>query len=506
IYTQTYTYRDIDSTKTTAQVSSVSYVSAGLEETFLYRYDSLGNIIKFQTADGIDIDYVYDSMGQLIEYESDRLYTFTYDKGGNILTATDEGVSHTYTYGDPQWADLLTAFDGQAITYDASGNPLSYYNGTRYTFTWAEGRRLVSAVKGNSTYTYAYDSDGLRVSKTVNGVKHEYFYASGKLLRETYGNITLDFLYNSNGYPYALLYTNGDAAQEVYYYITNLQGDVMYMMNSAGGYAATYEYGPYGEVIAAYGTIAQTNPLRYRGYYYDSETGFYYLQSRYYDPTICRFINADAYASTGQGILGHNMFSYCRNNPVFFSDPSGYKIVLDPNATDEQIEQYERAIAYLKTSDTARRLIERLENSSCAIIIIFIEEGPDVQMSYRPESNAILFDVYSGLYVGNKGEIQSAALGLAHEMGHAAQDLDGELDSSAIWQTENANLKKYENPIAMELGEPTRKHYLDTRGIVTMNNSTHYVAMVEHKRPFWHYILFWNLFTPNERLTDFNAN
>ena len=69
--------------------------------------------------------------------------------------------------------------------------------------------------------------------------------------------------------------------------------------------------------------VAKMNPLRYRGYYYDTETGFYYLQSRYYDPNIGRFINADSYSSTGQGILGNNMYAYCNNNPVIFEDSSG---------------------------------------------------------------------------------------------------------------------------------------------------------------------------------------
>ena len=69
--------------------------------------------------------------------------------------------------------------------------------------------------------------------------------------------------------------------------------------------------------------MADINPLRYRGYYYDTETGFYYLQSRYYDPVVSRFINADKYASTGDGLVGYNMFAYCSNNPVNYSDPSG---------------------------------------------------------------------------------------------------------------------------------------------------------------------------------------
>jgi len=87
--------------------------------------------------------------------------------------------------------------------------------------------------------------------------------------------------------------------------------------------AARYTYDPYGKVLTATGTFAATNPLRYRGYVYDTETGFYYLQSRYYDPAICRFLNADAFASTGQGIIGNNMFAYCLNNPVTFEDDTG---------------------------------------------------------------------------------------------------------------------------------------------------------------------------------------
>ena len=86
---------------------------------------------------------------------------------------------------------------------------------------------------------------------------------------------------------------------------------------------ATYEYDPFGNIVSQSGDLADLNPLRYRGYYYDKETGLYYLQSRYYDPKIGSFINADAYASTGQGMLGYNMFAYCRNNPVCRIDVTG---------------------------------------------------------------------------------------------------------------------------------------------------------------------------------------
>ena len=109
----------------------------------------------------------------------------------------------------------------------------------------------------------------------------------------------------------------------VYYYVTNLQGDVMRIVNASGAVIASYDYDPYGKVISATGTLANVNPLRHRGYVYDQETGFYYLQSRYYDPAIGRFLNADSYASTGQGIIGNNMFAYCNNSPVYQLDPEG---------------------------------------------------------------------------------------------------------------------------------------------------------------------------------------
>ena len=77
-------------------------------------------------------------------------------------------------------------------------------------------------------------------------------------------------------------------------------------------------------MISSSGSLADVNPLRYRGYYYDAETGFYYLQSRYYDPAIGRFINADTYATTdANGLLSTNMFAYCENDPVNRADPSG---------------------------------------------------------------------------------------------------------------------------------------------------------------------------------------
>jgi len=138
----------------------------------------------------------------------------------------------------------------------------------------------------------------------------------------TVGSNTLYFTYDANGTPLTVTYNS-----TTYYYATNLQGDITAILNSAGTAVVSYTYDAWGNILSVTGTEKDTlglhDPLRYRGYVYDVETNLYYLQSRYYNPEWGRFISADAYISTGQGILGHNMFAYCGNNPVGRVDPSG---------------------------------------------------------------------------------------------------------------------------------------------------------------------------------------
>ena len=165
-------------------------------------------------------------------------------------------------------------------------------------------------------------------------ITHEYLTQSGKVMRETVttdGTVTavLDFIYDESGKPFAMI-DQLSAQPKTYYYVLNLQGDVVKLIDQDGAEAAAYTYDAWGNILSQSGSMASANPLRYRGYYHDSETGFYYLQSRYYDPTNHRFINADVYASTGQGFVGTNMFAYCGNNPMCYSDPDGMRYI-DPN-------------------------------------------------------------------------------------------------------------------------------------------------------------------------------
>ena len=166
-------------------------------------------------------------------------------------------------------------------------------------------------------------------------VTHEYLTLNGKVARETIRTnntltAVLDFVYDDAGRPFALRYSTNGTSFQTYYYVLNLQGDVVKLIHYIPGFeyesVATYEYDAWGNIVSSSGRLAEINPLRYRGYYYDNETGFYYLQSRYYDPANRRFINADSYQSTGQGFVGTNMFAYCNNNTPIYSDPTGHAL------------------------------------------------------------------------------------------------------------------------------------------------------------------------------------
>ena len=144
------------------------------------------------------------------------------------------------------------------------------------------------------------------------------------LVSEYYGGKTLEFFYDESGAPYGFSYkSSSTAAPAMYYYVTNLQGDVTNVLDASGNTVASYTYNAWGKVLTATGSMASINPIRYRGYYFDTDTGLYYLKSRYYDPQIARFVNADAAIGQIGNVQSTNMFTYCFNNPVNMSDSAG---------------------------------------------------------------------------------------------------------------------------------------------------------------------------------------
>ena len=220
-------------------------------------------------------------------------------------------------YGDDTWKDLLTAYNGQSITYDAQGNPINYLG---HTLTWEKGRQL----KSFDDIQYTYNANGIRTSKTVDGIRHNFVLDGTKILKETWANNTLIPLYDNSDSVCGITYDGVP-----YYFLKNLQGDILSITNKDGNVVAKYTYDAWGvPTIIQDSTdcgIAQINPYRYRGYYFDEETGLYYVSSRYYDPEIGRFINADeaTYLGADSTVLSYNLYAYCENEPTNNEDHSG---------------------------------------------------------------------------------------------------------------------------------------------------------------------------------------
>ena len=236
-----------------------------------------------------------------------------------------------YGYAQTGWKDLMTSYNGQSITYDEIGNPLTYRDGM--TMTWT-GRQLTTLTQNGKQNTYKYDVDGLRLEKTAGGVTTQYQYVNGQLLGEKRSNgVILRYTYDALGALSGIQYKNAAGVTTNYIVRCTLSGDVDQIYDTKGNLLARYIYDTWGNTLSVTDAsgkaitdplhIANINPIRYRGYYYDAETGLYYLQSRYYDTVTKRYINPDGYVFTGQDMQSGNMFAYCGNQPVDRCDQTG---------------------------------------------------------------------------------------------------------------------------------------------------------------------------------------
>jgi len=334
-HTTAYTYETASDGGQTGRVKTVKNGSHSEN----YTYDIWGNVTKVtENSSQTGKAYAYDAQGQLIrEYDPDKKVWlgYKYDAGGNLTEVrsypaaeggSPEGegtVIKKFAYGTA-WKDQLTAMtmDGTTrnFTYDANGNLLS---DGKYTYSWTKGSLLAKVTGDSLEATYTYDASGIRTSKTVNGVKTEYLTAGGSILAEKKNEKWQQYLYDGSGQLMAIRYKGAD-----YYYIRDGLMCITGLVDANGGAVVNYRYDSWGKLISITGSMAGTlgkdNPYRFKGYYYDEETGMYYLKSRYYQPEICRFISADERISGIGGIMrGYNMYSYCFNNPINMIDPSG---------------------------------------------------------------------------------------------------------------------------------------------------------------------------------------
>ena len=205
------------------------------------------------------------------------------------------------------------------MTYDAIGNMLTR---GETTYTWTQGRRLLSAENGKSIQ-YLYDHTGAGVKKTVDNTVTEYQWAGDLLLSEKTDGRIIWYCYDSQANLISVTVKGIH-----YFYVRNVQGDIIALVDADGKVVVKYTYDSWGKVIAVTGELADTvgvqNPFRYKGYYYDSETGMYYLKNRYYLPGLRRFICADVGVTRiVKDTNGNNLFCYCFNNPLNMKDLNG---------------------------------------------------------------------------------------------------------------------------------------------------------------------------------------
>ena len=177
--------------------------------------------------------------------------------------------------------------------------------------------------------SFTYNDEGIRTSKTKNGVKTTYYLSGSQIVaEETSNNITL-YIYDSQGSPIGMQYHGASYAADAwdtFWFEKNLQGDIVAVYGGDGTKYVYYKYDAWGSHNVTYynggeDTAAANNPFRYRGYYYDSDLALYCVGTRYYDSVICRWINADS--ALYHNMFGYNMYTYCNNNPVNYYDPTG---------------------------------------------------------------------------------------------------------------------------------------------------------------------------------------
>ena len=224
--------------------------------------------------------------------------------------------------------------------------------------------RIILVYECNANVVYfdgvqLFNASGQRISKTVNGTTYNYHYLGDQLVEMAWGANRMHFTYDAVG-PLSVNFNGTE-----YFYLKNAQGDVTGLVDSTGAKVVAYTYGPWGEARGVSGTLASTlgamNPLRYRGYVYDTDTGLYYVSSRYYDPEIGRWINADdAIAGVGGDIRGYNLFAYCMNDPVNMSDHTGHWPQWIKNAANAVVNAVKKAVTVV--ANTVKSAVSSASN------------------------------------------------------------------------------------------------------------------------------------------------
>ena len=360
------------------RVDGITYrVGSNTVASQYFTYDALGRVVE---EDGLTSDfrksYEYDSVGRLVRENNEVLnktYTYQYDSAGNVTgrktyAYTTDNLPASATTTDTMvysttYPDRLTSYNGNAVTYDQQGCPLTYED---KTFTWSKGKMTMIAYDVNSgigaraivvpgiipslitkRWDYTYNGNGQRTQK-----KYTYIPANNEIVAQVATSEIVNYTYDHSGRliheqtsrtlnsgetsssSIAYLYDCNTIIGMVhngatYYFERNIQGDVVGVYDSTGTKVVTFKYDAFGRcTVSGNSTLAQWCKIRYRGYYYDTETGLYWVQTRYYNPDWCRWISPDSISYLDpQSPLGLNLYLYCGNDPINYVDPSGHSLV-----------------------------------------------------------------------------------------------------------------------------------------------------------------------------------